>query len=120
MRLKSFPGFLLLFFCGMIFFSSCVKKPVTIPKDVMSKEELVPVLVDIHLAQAVLNMSQLNDSSRYNIRDYLDFIFKSHHITQRSYDTSMAFYTLHPELLNEIYEEVISELSKRQSESERK
>ena len=49
-----------------------------------------------------------------------EFIFKTHHITKQSYDNSMAFYTLHPEILNEIYEEVINELSKKQSEAERK
>jgi hypothetical protein len=107
-------------FVMLIFFSSCGKKSVDIPRGILSKEELVPVLVDIHLAQASLNLNQVADTSRFNMSDYTGFILKSHGITKEKYDTSMAFYTEHAELLDEIYQEVINELSKKQSEVERK
>lgn len=107
-------------FAVLIFFASCSKKSVDIPKGILSKEELTPVLVDIHLAQASLNLNQTGDSSHFSMDDYTASILQSHHMTKEKYDTSMAFYTEHAELLEEIYEEVINELSKKQSETERK
>jgi hypothetical protein len=99
---------------------SCSKKPVTIPTGILTKEELVPVLVDVHLAQSVIDMNRLRDTSGYTLYDYSTFIFKANHISKEKYDSSMAFYTGHPELLEEIYQDVINELSKKQSEVERK
>jgi len=101
-------------------FSSCSKKTVDVPGDILTKEELVPVLVDIHLAQAAAGISQLNDSMRYSVNDYSASIFKLHHLSREKYDSSLEFYTAHPELLEEIYAEVINELSKKQGEAERK
>jgi hypothetical protein len=110
-----------LYFLGaIVLFSSCGKKTISIPKDVLSKEELVPILVDIHIAQAYTGMSQLNDSARLSLQDYTGYIYKIHHVTEDKYKNSMTFHSLHPELLNEIYEEVINELSKKQSEADRK
>ncbi|MCX6290627.1 MAG: DUF4296 domain-containing protein [Bacteroidetes bacterium] len=99
---------------------SCSKKPADIPKNILSKTELVPVLVDIHLAQAATGVNQLNDSARYGMKEYSGYIFKIHGITKEKYDSSLAFYSRHPELIDEIYQEVINELSRKQSEEERK
>ncbi len=104
----------------ILFSTSCSKKSVEIPKDVLSKEQLIPVLVDIHLAQSAMGINQLTDTSRFSMNDYSAYIFTTHHITKKQYDKSMGFYTLHPELLDGIYQEVINELSKKQGESEAK
>ncbi len=106
-------------FAVLILFS-CSNKPIDTPKNILTKTEMVPVLVDMHLVQAVVGVNQQSDSLRYSINDYVSSIFKLHHITKEKYDSSLQFYTAHPELLDEIYAEVINELSKKQSESERK
>jgi hypothetical protein len=103
-----------------IAFSSCSKKAIEIPKDILGKEEIIPVLVDVHLAQAAAGISQVNDSLHLTPEDYSLSVFKLHHITREKYTSSLEFYTAHPELLDEIYAEVINELSKKQSEAERK
>lgn len=104
----------------IILFSSCSRKAVEIPKNILSKEEFISILVDIHIAQAAMNANVMSDSSRYNMNDYSAYIFKTHHITKEKYDSTMAFYTTQPELMEGIYQEVINELSKKQSEAERK
>jgi hypothetical protein len=101
---------------GMIFFS-CSRKPVNIPETVLSREEMVSVLVDIHLAQALVGINQFNDSLHYNLSDYLSSVFQMHHLTREKYARSLEFYTDHPELLDEMYADVINELSKKQSET---
>jgi hypothetical protein len=106
----------LIILVGMVFFS-CSKKPVDIPETVLSREEMVSVLVDIHLAQALVGINQFNDSLHYNLNDYLSSVFQMHHLTREKYARSLEFYTDHPELLDEMYADVINELSKKQSEA---
>jgi hypothetical protein len=96
--------------------SSCKKQEIKIPKGILTRRELVPVLVDMHLAQAAGNLSQLNDSVRSSYYDYSLSVFRMHQITKEKYDSSMAFYAAYPGLLDEIYQEVINELSKKQGE----
>ena len=103
-----------------IFFFSCSKKSITIPDNVLSKKEIVPVLVDIHLAQAAANRNQFSDTVHNSLSDYTPFIFQSHRITKQKYDSSISFYTKYPELMDEIYQDVINELSKKQSEAQKK
>jgi hypothetical protein len=103
----------------LIFFS-CSKKKIDIPENVLGKEKMVPVLVDMHLAMALIGISQSSDSVHYTLDDYSASIFRMHHITKEQYRISLEFYTAHPELLDDMYAEVINELSKKQSEAERK
>ena len=103
--------------CATLFLvCSCNKKAVEIPKGILTKQELVPVLADMHLAQAAAGLNQFSDTARYNLNEYSDAIFKLHHISKEKYDSSLSFYSSHPDLLDEIYQEVINELSKKQSE----
>lgn len=95
---------------------SCSKPETKIPQGVLSKMELVPILVDIHIAQAATGLYNAGDSSHHTMNDYIPYILKIHKVERAVYDSTIAFYTLHPEILQEMYDEVISELSKKQGE----
>lgn len=112
---KKLFGFFFAFACIVTLFS-CKPREVKIPEGILTKQKLIPVLVDIHLAQTVVGLNQLNDSTGFGLNEYLTAILKLHHVTKQSYENSLTFYTSHPEMLNEIYQEVINELSKKQSE----
>jgi hypothetical protein len=108
------PAFFLLIFSLAI--ASCKKPEVKVPANVLKKEQMVPILADVHIAQAAAVMNQVSDSTRYPLPDMLKYIFKIHHTTKAQYDSSISFYTQHPEIMKEIYDSVITELSKKQGE----
>jgi hypothetical protein len=83
-----------------------------IPDSVLPKEKMTEVLVDIHLLEAVLNLNAGN-INKDNIQG-ID-LFKKHNITKKKFDDSYAFYTENPEILTEIYDMVLNELSKLQA-----
>jgi hypothetical protein len=118
-KVRTHLSWFLYLFALTIFFS-CSKKAVDIPDDILKKDKMVSVLVDIHFAQAAVGVNQFSDSIHYTLNDYTSAIFNIHHITRAQYDSSLAFYTANPELLDEIYTDVINELSKKQSEAQRK
>jgi len=98
---------ILLFSCGQD------KKTIVIPSDVLSKEKMTEVLTEIHLAEAEVNMKTLPDSIA---TEKLSFhqLFDKNKITRAQFEKSLSFYIDHPELLNEVYEQVLNELSKMQ------
>ena len=79
---------------------------------------MVPLLADIHIAQAASTMYGIGDTTRYSMKEFLPYILKIHHVTQAQYDSSMSFYSGQPELMNDLYDKVIDELSKKQGEIE--
>ena len=88
-------------------------KSVAIPPNVLSREKMAAVLTDIHMAEAEANLRTLPDSSS---KETISFqkIFEKDSISKQQYKESLTFYINHPELLNDVYEEVLNELSKMQ------
>ena len=90
---------------------------VAIPADVLPKDKMAEVMVDIHLLEATVNLTvTATDKAAFNEKgDQID-VYKKHNITRKQYEDSYLFYTRHPELLGEIYQQVLNELSKMQAE----
>lgn len=108
---------LLIILVVAITFTACSKdKRVSIPADVIPPEQMVPVLVDFHLAEAALtkareakmDVGQLSGQYYYSI-------LKKHQITYKKFNISLRFYSSNLKELYLIYKDVITELSKTQS-----
>ena len=93
-------------------FLACSSESKEIPDSVLSKEKMATVLVDIHLIEAALN---LNAGKEDVERKLTVDIYRKHHITKEKYAASYVYYTENPELLTEIYDTVLKELSKLQA-----
>ncbi len=107
----------LLLFLG---FFSCKDNTVIIPPTVLSEQELVPILADIQIAQASQIIYEYSDTVKYSLKQYQMEILKKKNISEEKFHESMKFYAEHPELLKEIYDEVVNELSRREGELENK
>ncbi len=110
---KIFPLFLLI-----ISLFACSKNKPAIPEDVIPMRELQEILSEIHLAQAASSNAVLSDSTLYNTKEYVNYILKQHNIEREKFLKSMKFYTKNPVLLEEVYDSVITQLSRMQGESE--
>jgi hypothetical protein len=109
----------ILFFILLVsIFISCKKAEVKIPEGILKKGEMVSILADVHIAQAAAVMNSASDSTRYSVAEMRKYILDTHHTNQMQYDSSIAFYTRHPEMMSQIYDSVITELSKKQGEVE--
>jgi hypothetical protein len=111
--------FITLFFCTLLFACSH-KQTESVPNTVLSKEKMAEVLTDIHLLEAMMNTNvQTPDkasSANAPIQPAVD-VLKKNNISKKQYDESFDFYTKHPELLSEIYQLVLNNLSKMQAEA---
>jgi hypothetical protein len=106
----------IVFICSLIF-SCSTKTEVIIPTTVLPVEKMAAVLVDMHLLEASMNLNAYNPDKTVTEKPAPDFnVLKKNKISKKQYDESFDFYTRHPDLLNKIYEIVLSDLSKMQAE----
>jgi len=103
----------------LIVSQACKEKPEALPPEILSKEELVPLLSDIMIAQASLIIFEYTDTVSHTLMDYKKAILEKRSISPERFESTMKYYAAKPDALQAIYEEVITELSKRQGELEK-
>ena len=100
-------------------FFSCSEKKITIPENVLDEKEMTSILSDIHIAQAAKNNSNMTDSSGYTMSEYTNAILKNHNSTKDKFLSSLQFYSDNPEILQQVYDSVITSLSRIEAASEK-
>jgi hypothetical protein len=92
--------------------SSCTGKRTHI----LSEKKLIPVLVDIHLADGIAMVVPYSSSTlKLDSTQLYHAVFEKHHITRVIFDSTMAFYIRKPDKMIAIYSEVNTVLSKMES-----
>ncbi len=96
---------------------ACNEAVETIPDNVLSKEDMISVMVDVQLIEAALSLNQSEEAKETAYYNY-DSVLKKHNLSREKFVHSFKYYAEHPGLMEQIYEEMLSELSKRQAEVE--
>ncbi len=111
-----FKQWLLIAICCFMLACGSKDKAVKIPKTIIPPSEMVGVLVDFHLVEAVIRDAHEKNLDVNQISNqYYVSILKKHQITRKKYSESLLFYTQNIKELQNIYKEVVVELSKTQS-----
>jgi hypothetical protein len=98
---------------NLFMFSSCSGKK----KYVISKKKMVPILVDIHIADEIFTSRYFQDPDiMLDSAKTYGWIFKKHGITKADFDSSMSYYAENPDMLNDIYTKVIASVSKMEAD----
>jgi hypothetical protein len=101
---------------GLLIFSCGTPKEKT-PDNLLPPDSMVSILVDVHLAEAAANVTRLSDVQSFKAQSLYPAIFKSHQTDSTTFHSSFNYYLKHPEKLEAIYDKVLNELSRRESES---
>lgn len=95
---------------------ACSNNEISIPENIIPQEQMVQVLADIHIAEVTANFKSPGDTINIDVKSLYLQIYNKHSITEEQYRESYQFYLDHPTLFNKMYDEVITELSRRQTE----
>lgn len=110
--LLTVPFFLLL--------TSCYqenKVETAVPEHLLPKKEMVDVLTDIHITEAVISYHRMNKTLTEEMSArYYNMIFDKYHITHRILKENLRYYNTTPEEMEKIMEDVLTNLSKLQAE----
>jgi hypothetical protein len=92
------------FFCVVVLFISCVDNTRYVPPELIQEHAMAELLTDIHLVDGSLySVPQQRDSlSKHGLGLYLA-VFKAHHTDSIQFNKSLKYYTLHPDMMNDIY-----------------
>lgn len=100
----------------LLFLISC-GEPDNQPKGLLSKEQMVNILTDIHIAEARANRSQLRsfDSIQVYYKVLENDVFKKHKVDSAAYKRSYQYYLEHMKEMDDIYTAVVDSLSLREN-----
>lgn len=80
------------------------------PDGVLRSRQMREVLVDLHKADAIMQVSGMQHGYDEDKNIYYAAILDKHGITQAQFDSSLVWYTANPHLFDKIYPKVLSQL----------
>ena len=103
-----------LIFTFLVCMSGCSDS--TPSTDALGEDEMVELLVDIHMADAILAVSNFKiKRDTVVIEHYYNDVLKKHHTTQKQIENSIKYYSKKPRKFEKIYVQVSDKLSKMES-----
>jgi len=106
---------------ALLVLNSCAKNPSKSQPKILSELKMVELLVDTHLADALLFVdNSRSDEKRDKALFYYPSVLEKHGITKARMDSSVVWYMRNPAAYARIYEQVIKNLEKRQADEKKK
>ena len=83
------------------------------PPQLLSQQEMVSFLIDLHLAEAKMNYIEVGktDSLEMIFRNYEKYLMHQHGFTDSVYLQSYQYYLDHMKLMDDIYSDVVDSLN---------
>ncbi len=92
------------------------------PSYLISRDRMVNILLDIHLADAVYQTRHFSDEKlmQYSESDFYYSILKKHQIADSVFEKSLIYYSGKPKEFEKIYTRVINKLTLMEQEEKKK
>lgn len=101
---------------GLFVLTLCLCLASCRPSGVLSSRQMRQVLHDLHRADAIMQVAGYNYGHDEALAKYYQAVLDSHGITQAQFDSSMVWYTDHPQIFDKIYPRVVADLEREQQE----
>lgn len=80
------------------------------PKGILSSREMREIMYDLHRADGVIYVNQMETGYDETIARYYQCVLDKHGVTQAQFDSSLVWYTDNPALFDKIYPKVMARL----------
>ena len=110
--------------CVLLFLSlllsGCDRPEMAVPPaELLSKEQMRGVLIDLHLLEARIESGRLSmDSARALYNEQQRLVLQQHQVTDSAFRQSYRYYAIHDKDLDGIYGEIIDSLAAREKKLE--
>ncbi len=101
----------------ILIFASCDTET-DVPSDLLQPEKMTEVMEDIYLSEGIVANSGSQDRSaeRQMAIDYYSVVYKKHKVDSAVFRKTFDYYTMHPKLMQQVSDQVIERLSKKNLE----
>ena len=107
----------LIFFILLCLLFACAEPKENIRQDILSENEFVVILKDIHLAEAKFEL-QKNigmEKAKNELANSYTLIYKKNTVSEDTFKKTLDFYAQKPEKLEGIYADVLEQLTNERS-----
>jgi precorrin isomerase len=96
-----------------IWISGCQSETLEkVPDDILSKELMIPILVDVHMLESGIQTRNYNRDSSIILYEILSKgIWKKHHTTEERFRKSLLYYAQDAKVLDEMYSVVLDSVN---------
>lgn len=106
-------GFKKYIFIGLLFVS-CQTQEQQTPEGILTKQQMVAILQELHQTEAKLLDAQLSaDTATVLYKNYLTDICKKHQTDTATFEKSFQYYSSYPDHFDLLYETVIDSLNRK-------
>ncbi len=85
------------------------------PANILTEEQFTNVLVDSYLSEGASGINVKNVTGEKFDSAYVFNPLKDNNVDKPKFDSSLLFYTKHPEIMKRVYEKVLEQLSRKQA-----
>ncbi|WP_306641079.1 DUF4296 domain-containing protein [Sanyastnella coralliicola] len=90
------------------------------PEDILPRDQFVEIMVDVQLVEAVGKQKMIRtDDPRLKLAGYYQETFDKHNTNDSIFFKTYDWYYAHPEMMVEVYDEVIIRLTEMESQLSR-
>jgi hypothetical protein len=112
--------FSLLAFSLLLLVSACSKNSSDLPEGILTDSVMTELIVDFSLVDAAYSVSLTSLTlPRFKKELFYEEIVKKHGTTRKQFVESLDYYAQHSKQLQQIYENALKEMSRRQAEAVR-
>lgn len=110
--------YFLAFLILILFFISCDKPPIEKPENLIKENEMIEMMVDVHLAQATYVARQLSDSlvKKSSAADFYYSALEKYNVPDSVFEKSFVYYASNPKNFEKMYRKVMNKLSEMEQE----
>lgn len=105
------PFILIIISCLLFSCKPVNEDEISVPKNLLSEEQLIQVLTDTYLAESASGINVKAVTGEKFDSAYIFNPLKDNKISKEKFDSTLVFYTKHPKKLKIIYEKVLDRLS---------
>jgi hypothetical protein len=97
---------------------ACSKPPVKKPQNLVDKDRMIDILVDVHLAEAAFNSRRHRDTvvGKSSSADFYYSVLQKHEVKDTIFEKSLVFYASQPRQFEKMYRQVMNQLTEIEQE----
>jgi hypothetical protein len=108
---------LFLFSFSLFLFSCQQKKTPEKPAYLIDKDEMVNIMVDMHIVETAANLKVYPpDSAQQMYQNHFASIYLTHEVTKEKFDSSLYYYSTQTDQMNVIYDQILENISEMESQ----
>ena len=107
-------NYLLILICLLF---SCSNSDEKTPENILSKNNFESILKEIHLAEATFELHKTKGmgKAKNELANSYQNIYLKHTISEKEFQLTLDYYSIHPKKLEKIYDKILKELTKERA-----